>query len=245
MKKTIAVAGLMLFFSTAARADHISNNISANLNHTALDAFAKDVGSLVGGGSFHQGRSLGFPLGVDVGGHGVAVDLQDHDTILRDDGSRAESGFVQAEVGLPAKLNLILRGGQFENAKVYGGGLRVGVFTPPIASLIPSVSVSALYDKLNHDYVDADVWSANAVVSVDVPFIHPYLGVGWDWTKLTPTDRAFDAAPSGTARIDSKVHGYRGEVGVNLSVIPFTYINLAVGSTNSKAMYHAGLGLRF
>ena len=175
----------------------------------------------------------------------VAVDLQNDDAILRDDHSREESGWLQAELGLPANINVIARGGQFEDAKMYGGGLRVGLFTPS-APLMPAISVSALYDKVSHDYVEAHTWSANAVLSVDVPFIHPYLGVGWDRTDLKPTDRAFDAAPTGTSRdLNSTVSGYRAELGVNISVIPFTYLNLGVGSANSKTLYHAGIGAKF
>jgi len=247
VKKITTLTGLTLIFSatSALWADGISNNISANINQTALNAFAKDVGSLMGGASFHQGKALGFPLGIDVGVHGVGIVLQDKDAILRDDHANAGAGWVQAEVGLPANINLIARGGKFDDAKMYGGGLRVGLFTPPVP-LLPAVSVSALYDKLNHDYVDAHTWSANAVVSVDVPFIHPYLGVGWDHTNLKPTDRAFNEAPTGTSRdLNASVSGYRGEIGVNISVIPFTYLTLAAGLTNSKAMYHAGLGAKF
>jgi hypothetical protein len=236
---------LVLSGFSSVWADAISNNISSNLNQTALDAFAKDVGSLMGGGSFHQGKALGFPLGIDVGVHGVAIDLQDKDAILKDDHSHAGAGWLQAEIGLPANINIIARGGEFNDARVYGGGLRIGLLTPSVP-LAPAISVSALYDQLNHDYVNANTWSANAVLSVDVPFIHPYIGVGWDRTNLKPTDRAFDAAPAGTARdLDSTVSGYRAEIGVNLSVIPFTYLNLGVGSTNSKMLYHAGLGAKF
>lgn len=242
----ILIVGILsLAGSKSVWADAISNNIGANLNQKTLDAFTKDIGSLMGGGSFHQGKALGFPLGVDVGVHGVGVDLQDDDAILRDDHSRATAGWIQAEVGLPAKINIIARGGQFEDAKMYGGGLRIGLFTPS-APLMPALSVSALYDKLNHDYIDAHTWSANAVLSVDVPFIHPYLGVGWDDTSLKPTDRAFNAAPTPVSRdLKSTESGYRAELGVNISVIPFTYLNLGIGSTNSKTMYHAGLGAKF
>jgi hypothetical protein len=164
---------------------------------------------------------------------------------LRDDHSTAESGWIQAEVGLPANINVIARGGKFDDAKMLGGGLRIGLFTPS-APLLPAISVSGLYDQLRHDYVNAHTLTVNAVLSVDVPFIHPYLGVGWDKTDLKPTDRAFNEAPSGTPRnLDSSVTGYRGEVGVNISVIPFTYLTLGAGLTNSKAMYHAGIGAKF
>jgi hypothetical protein len=246
VKKATALAGLTLMLAASSlHADAISNNISAQLNQSALNAFAKDVGSLMGGGSFHQGKALGFPLGIDIGVHGVGIGLQDDDAILRDDHAHAGSGWLQAELGLPANINIIARGGEFDDARMYGGGLRLGILNPP-APLLPALSVSALYDQLNHDYVNAHTWTANAVLSVDVPFIHPYLGVGWDRTSLKPTDRAFDAAPIGTARdLDATVSGYRAEIGVNLSVIPFTYLNLGAGLANSKALYHAGLGAKF
>ncbi len=247
MKKWTLLTGLMLIGvgSRPIWADAIGNNISSHLNQTALDALAKDIGSLMGGGSFHEGKALGFPLGIDIGVHGVGVELQDKDAILRDDDSRMGAGWLQAEIGLPAKINVIARGGKFEDAKMFGGGLRIGLFTPS-APLMPAVSVTALYDTFKHDYVDANTLTANAVISVDVPFIHPYLGFGWDRTDLDPTDRAFNAAPAGTPRgMDSSVSGYRGEIGVNISVIPFTYLSLGIGSANSKTLYHAGLGAKF
>ena len=134
----------------------------------------------MGGGSFHQGKALGFPARHRrravhaVGDRFCAQGFH----LTRDDHSTLGAGWVQAEVGLPANINIIARGGDFVDAKMYGGGVRVGLLTPSVP-LTPAISVTALYDKLNHDYVDAHTWSANAVLSVDVPFIHPYLGVRW------------------------------------------------------------------
>jgi hypothetical protein len=241
----ILTTSLLVSTATSACADAISNNISSQLNQTALDAFSQDVGTIMAAGSFHEGKALGFPLGIDIGGHMTMIELQDDDAILRDDDSRATAGWLQAEIGLPYNLNVIARGGQFEDANIYGGGLRYGILNPAIP-LAPSLSITGLYTIMDHSYVDADTVSGNLVLSVEVPFIHPYIGLGWDRTHLQPTGRAFDAAPAGTpSGQESKESGYRSEVGINLSIIPFTYLNFAVGIANAKTLYHAGLGARF
>ncbi len=51
----------------------------------------------------------------------------------------------QAEVGLPGKINLLARYGQFEDMEMLGGGLRFGLITPGAdIPFPPAISVSAL-----------------------------------------------------------------------------------------------------
>lgn len=226
-------------------ADDLSNNFSANLNQTALDALAQDLGALTGGGSFHTGKALGFPLGFDVGVHVPVVGVTDDNAILKDDASTAYGGWVNAEVGLPAHINLIARAGQIHDADGYGGGLRIGLFNPSVPGL-PSVSLSGLYHVLEHDYFDMNTMTANLVVSFDIPLIHPYIGAGYDKTKVEPTDLAFSGAAAGVSRsLEGDSDGYRIEGGVNVSVIPFTYLTLGGGLANGEELYHAGLGVTF
>lgn len=247
MKKHIALAislGLAATVS-AVRADDLSNNFSANINQTSLDALAQDLGALAGGGSFHSGKSLGFPIGFDVGVHVPIVGVSDDNAILKDDGSTANGGWVNAEVGLPANFDIIGRVGKIMDADGFGAGLRYGILDPSVPGL-PSISISALYNDFSHDYFDMTTLSANLVVSFDVPLIHPYVGAGYDSTKLEPTSMAFAGATPGTdTSLEGEASGYRVEAGVNLSIIPFTYITLGGGLANGEELYHAGLGVRF
>jgi len=230
----LAAVFLTLSLPRFARADEFSDNFAANQNQTALDALAGDLGALVGGPSFHHGKALGFPLGIDVGIHAAFLHVDKEDTILRDNGSTAKSGWVQAEYGLPGRINLIGRVGRIYDADAYGGGLRWGIFTS-IAPGVPSVSISGLYGKVKHDAFDAETYSGNLVASFDVPFIHPYAGVGYDSTELNP-----DGTP-----LNGKQGALRLEVGVNLSIIPFTYLSIGGGVSDGRRIGHAGLGVRF
>jgi hypothetical protein len=243
MKKIKAcwiILGMVLLCMGRANADNISNNFSANVNQSAMDALAKDLGSLVGAGSFHQGKALGFPLGIDIGVHVPVIGLQDDNVILHDDGSTANAIWLQGEVGLPLKFNVIARGGKLEDADMIGGGLRYGLFDPAVPGL-PSVSLTGLYSKTEHDYFNLDTYSFDVAVSFDLPIIRPYIGGGYDSSILKPTSLGLGASPS----IEGKGSGYRAEAGLNLSIIPFTYITLAAGVTNGQELYHAGAGVKF
>lgn len=232
----LALAALLLsiFLPFAARADVFSDNFAANLNQKTLDALAGDIGALVGGPSFHHGKALGFPIGIDVGVHAAFAGVDKEDKILRDNGATAHSGFVQAEYGLPGRINVLGRIGKLYDADVYGGGLRWGVFTSDVPGL-PSVSLSALYDQVKRGLFDAETYSGNLVASFDIPFIHPYIGVGYDATKVNPDGSALNGKSAGT----------RLEAGVNLSIIPFTYLSIGGGLANNRRLGHAGLGVRF
>jgi hypothetical protein len=246
-KFRLAFVSLVLFgLASGVRADVISDHFQANMAQEPLDAFAKDMGALVGGGSFHDGRALGFPVGFDVGVHVPVVGLQDKDAILRGAGdSKFPAVWGQAEVGLPFNFNVIARGGKVLDANMLGGGLRYGILKPSVPG-IPSLSIEGLYGRLTHDFFDGDVYTANAVLSFDVPFIRPYVGGGYDYTKIKPTSRAFNGVPASVPRnLEGTSNGYRAEVGINLSVIPFTYIDLGLGLANGKSLYHAGLGAHF
>jgi hypothetical protein len=226
-------------------ADDLEDNFKVNLNQPAIDALTKDVGSVLGGGSFHTGKALGFPVGFDIGVHAVAVGVRDENVILKDDTDLVGAAYAQAEVGLPARINVIGRYGSVGDADIYGGGLRVGLLKSSVPG-IPSISLSGLYTTLDHEFVVVETYSVNAALSFDLPIVHPYVGAGYDMTSLEVQDKAYEGVPAGIPRgIDSEESGYRVEAGVNLSIIPFTYITLAAGLANGQEMYHAGLGVNF
>jgi hypothetical protein len=235
----------VFLFLSQGRADEISNNFSAQISQPALDALAQDVGSVMGGGSFHQGKVLGFPLGFDVGIHVPVVKLDNNNTILKDDSSSVQALWSQLEIGLPAKINFIGRYGKFYDGNTMGGGLKYGIIKSMVPA-VPSISVSVLYNKLEHDYFDMDTYSANAALSFDLPFIHPYIGLGYDHSLLKPTALAFVGVPGNISRsLEGEANGYRAEAGINVSIIPFTYLTVGAGLANGNSMYHAGVGAKF
>ena len=248
MRDTVLKVMAVSFFAsivTTVYADDLTNNFRTHLNERALDVLAKDLGAVMGGGSFHQGKALGFPLGFDLGVHVPVVKIQSDNDIIKDDTSRIGVVWGQAEIGLPARINLIGRIGKVLDADLVGGGLRLGLFNSSVPG-IPSFSVSGLYSELDHDFLQVKTVSANAVLSFDVPFIHPYVGAGYDHTTLEPTEEAFVGVPASISRdVKGEADGYRAEVGINLSIIPFTYLTIATGLANGESLYHAGAGIKF
>lgn len=234
MKRLTVLGLLLLIMAPGLRADDISDNFAAHLNEPALDALTKDLGSIVGAGSFHHGKALGFPLGFDLGVHVPVVGIKDENVILRDNDDKMSATWAQLEVGLPARINLIARAGEVFDADMLGGGVRIGLFKSSLPG-IPSFSISALYNELDHDSFDMTTYTGNAVVSFDLPFIDPYLGVGYDSSVLKAAD----------STIEGKADGTRVEAGINIHVIPFTYIALGGGVANGETMYHGGAGVRF
>jgi hypothetical protein len=240
----LAASALLLVSASSLRADEVSDNLAAHLNGSSLDALAKDLGALVGVSSFHHGKALGFPLGFDLGGHGARVGIANDDKVLRDNGSTAQALSAQGEYGLPGGVNLLGRYGKTNGTEFYGGGLRYGLYSGHVPA-IPSVSIAGLYDKVRHAMLDATVYTANIVASFDVPFIHPYLGVGYDATELRVKDNVAAASGTTVETRDGGAHGYRFEAGINISLIPFTYLSAGGGWANGHQLAHLGLGARF
>jgi len=228
---------------SVARADEFSDNFQDHLNEGALKRLSEDLGSLLGGGSFHSGKTLGFPFGIDVGVHVPIVGIQKENRILSDNGSTAYAVWEQVEIGLPGRLNLLGRIGQVYEANAYGGGVRLGVMKSEDLSKM-SLSLGVLYHRLEHDFFKQDTLSLNAVFSLGFPFVHPYLGGGYDRSELDPKPRAFLGQSNSPIQNTTKVDGYRVELGMNISVIPFTYINVGLGLANNHEMIHLGAGVK-
>jgi len=243
--KFIPLLILIVGSPPSSSADEFSNNFQSFLNETSLNALAEDLGTLMGGGSFHQGKTVGFPVGFDLGVHVPILEVQSDNKILTDDGARAHALWAQAEVGLPGKINILGRVGSLYDADLYGGGVRYALLNPSLPGS-PSFSLGALYSVADHDYFDLETYSFNAVLSVDFPFIHPYLGGGYDKSKLEPKDPALAGVPpNGPRDVEGRADGFRLETGVNFSVIPFTYFNFGIGIANSAPLYHLGGGVKF
>lgn len=232
------ILGLILWTPFSAQADEISDNFSSAIGlqgENALDALAKDLGAIVGAGSFHQGKALGwFPIGFDIGVHVPVVGIKDENIILTDNGTTIDAIWGQAELGLPKRFNLIGRYGTIMDGDMTGIGLRYGIVNPPLPNM-PGFSLTGLYSKVDHPLFDLNTISVNLSMSFDVPFFAPYIGAGYDKSKLK----------SGSTVFDGEAEGYRAEGGVNVSPLPFTYVTLGLGLANGEKLYHLGAGTKF
>ena len=209
-----------------------------------LDNFAKDLGVLLGGGSFHQGKSLGLP-GFDVGIHVPVVKIKDEDTIIKGSLDSVALPILQAEIGLPANLDLLARFTSYSDATMVGVGLRYGIIKKSIPGF-PSLSAQAVYNTLNVNSglnkLKATTMSVDCIASIDLPIITPYAGVGMDNTEVTPDSTITDVTG---ANLKGKASVMRLEAGINLSLVPLTYLQLGGVLVNGDINYTAGLGIKF
>jgi hypothetical protein len=246
MKKLVSSLAVVMMLASSVFAanpfDQVNNLLNGQVTSVAqgmLDNFAKDLGGLMGGGSFHQGKSLGLP-GFDVGIHVPTIKIKDEDTIIKSSLDSVALPILQAEIGLPANLDLIARFTSYSDASLIGVGLRYGIIKNSLPGL-PSLSVQGVYNTLNVNSglnkLKATTMSIAVITSIDLPIITPYAGVGMDNTEVTPD--------STITNLTGKASAVRAEVGINLSLVPFTYIQLGGALVNGDINYTAGLGIKF
>ncbi|MBI2071317.1 MAG: hypothetical protein HYT79_12075 [Elusimicrobia bacterium] len=218
------------------------DDFKKNVAQEFLKPFAKDIGAVMGGGSFHTGRSLGFP-GVDIGGHVTVQNKPSEDNKILKNAKVDAFGlpFLQGEVGLPFNVDVILRGISLQDITVVGGGLRYGLFKLRMVPLSPGLAVSVFGHALNHTAFSVAHQSANIALDLSVPIVSPYIGFGMDRTRV----KVNQADVAGVVGLDAKATGTRFAAGVNLKPLPLVYLHGAVLSANSKTGFEAGLGVKF
>lgn len=250
MKKVLYSLAILVFGLSIAFAadpfDEFANNLTG-VQETVqknLDYFAQDLGILIGGGAFHQGKSLGFP-GFDISVHVPAKKVNTENQIVK--AANIDTilfPVLQAEIGLPSKIDIIARYMSYAGSGMVGVGARYGILKGSLPAF-PSISVQAVYNMLNAsagaNKFKATTASIAAVGSLNLPVINPYFGIGLDSTSVEP-DALIAMPQSGMKGNASTV---RAEAGINLSMIPFTYVQLGGTIVNGEIGYIIGIGVKF
>lgn len=211
----------------------------------ALKAFARDLGGLIGGGTFHSGASLGFP-GVDLGVHSVVQKRPSAtNSILKDLSDKIVESIVlpmaQGEIGLPYNIDVILRGISFEDFAMVGGGLRYGLFKAKLIPLAPAMAVSVFTHALTHDSFSLAQYTGNIAFDINVPILSPYLGVGWDHTSI----KVKQAEIASLINSKIKANGFRSTIGLNLKPLPLVYVHGAYTNLHGEEGFEGGFGVKF
>lgn len=245
MKKCISGILLVVFtvavVSSGALAkpfDEFKNRVQTEY----IKPFARDVGGLLGGADFHSGRAMGCP-GFDVGGIGVIQFKPEKDDKILKDANVSTFGIplVQVGVGLPYKINLIARGMSAAGATIIGGGLRYGIHkSGMLTKFIPDVSVGIFVDSLAHDYFKATHFSASASASLNLPVLKPFIGIGYDNTKLEVKESVNVLSGVSATAKDIRYTG-----GVVFSPIPLFYLFGAYSIFHGSPGAQFGLGAGF
>lgn len=213
------------------------------VDRASLKPFTLDLGGVLGSATFHSGRSLGFS-GFDAGVHGGLQLRPSRDNqILRRAGVKAFGlPWVQAEIGLPFRLDGYIRGISFQGLTIAGGGLRYGLLKSSDQPWTPQFLLSAVAHSVAHKDFSASHVGGDLVVSIGKPAITPYVGAGLDRTRVVV--RAADADPTLIGE-SATATGTRFTAGVSLRPYPFVYLQGAYTLAHGQPGFDTGLGIRF
>lgn len=206
-----------------------------------LKPFARDLGGILGSATFHSGRSLGFS-GFDMGMHGGIQLKPDQDDEILNKAGVGVFGipWVQGEIGLPFRFDGFIRGISFQGITIAGGGLRYGVLKVSDKPYAPQVLVSMVAGSVVHQGFSVSHFGGDLVMSLSVPVLVPYLGLGLDRTRLVVKDA--ENVPRGTRILTSES---RFTTGFTLKFLQFGYLQGAYTLAHGDSGFDIGLGIRF
>jgi hypothetical protein len=205
----------------------------------SLRPFARDIGGLLGSGSNQTARPLGFS-GFDIGARAVAQFKPSHGNTALKKNNAFGLGFVQAEIGMPYRVDGFVRGGAYEGMAVAGGGLRYGLWNVSDEKYRVNAMLVAMGNMAVHRYFSAVHFNSSLVCSLNVPVVAPYVGAGFDFTRLE-AQAVSDPYLSGK-RVS--VSEPRFTVGVRAK-LHLGYIAGGITYTHGRSLVNASAGFRF
>ncbi len=233
-----------LFVPCLAHADPFLE-FENRIKNEFVKPFALDIGGLLGASAFRPGPSLGFPHFQVRGIAMVQTRVDKNNLVLRDAGVRG-FGFPMAEIamGLPYKFDVIFHGFTIERLSVFGGGIRYGIIEPDIVKVIPNLGVSVFVDKISYPSFKTEHFGLNVEATWSLPFVRPFLGVGYDNTKVTigavsPTNILTNVGVSGSAQ------GSRFLAGIDMTPFPFIRVTTSYLLNHGLPGAQLAFGARF
>lgn len=208
-----------------------------------IKPFALDLGGLLGASSFYDGRSLGTP-GFRFDAMGVIQSHPDkNNRALRDADVRTIAlPMVEAAIGLPYKIDVMVHGMHMHGLTIIGGGFRYGLYKSGLVDkFIPNVGLSFQGDKATHAAFSAEHMGATAALSWNLPFVSPFLWAGGDWTRFK-VDKADTAGVTG---LSATASGSRAGVGLDIKPVPMIRLHAAYLLLHGIGGAQVGLGVQF
>jgi hypothetical protein len=223
----------------------------------SLKPFARDLGGILGSGTFHTARPLGFSgfdLGVQAGGQ---VYPSKGDDILRNNGVKVFGlPWVQAAIGMPYRIDGFIRGTSAEGLTIAGGGVRYGLLKTSDKPWAPQLLLSGVAHAVVYQSFSASHEGANLVYSMGNSVFSPYLAGGFDHVRLVDRSAALGINGTVVNTLESRftagvqlrpwntsVAG-EGESG-RVHPLSFVYINAAYILAHGQSGAEGGLGMRF
>lgn len=207
-----------------------------DLDRDGLKPFARDLGGLLGAGLNQTARPLGFS-GFDIGVRAVS---QSKPSLGNNALPRRPFGlaFIQAELGMPYRIDGFIRAGSYEGIALAGGGLRYGLWNVSDQKNYINAMLVVASSLATHKYFHAVHFNASVVCSVNRPVFTPYVGVGVDSTSLQAKTY------TGTLGDKAKTAEMRYSAGIRAK-IRLLYIAAGATYTHGRTLLNASTGLRF
>ncbi|MBR2082027.1 MAG: hypothetical protein IJ876_03330 [Elusimicrobiaceae bacterium] len=250
--KKIILAVTLLVCATGVFARNIWDDFSQNVTQNNVRAFTKDLGGLIGSGTYTTGRVLGWG-GFQIGPRGSMIfkmskgkgnnEAEKNHTAL---GDRDEVGevfypWLQADIGLPFRIDGFIRASSYQGMTIAGGGLRWGITQPNemLGSLQPMLVIAA-HSASARDF-SASHYNASLVLSMKIKYFVPYIGGGVDYTTL----HINSVAASVLAGENEYAATARGTVGMNFKLPSYLDLSLAANYAYYGLGAEASLSVRF
>ncbi len=244
MKKFWLLAAVFCLASSAAFAnpfDKFNEKMNAASAGTAkhyLNNLASDMGAVMTGGNYGVSVGLGL-LNFSASAKLNTVNVDNE--IMRADGtSTLLVPMINAALGLPYDFELLAKYGYFYGTNIYGAGLRYKVYDSDVL-FIPSVTVQGVYTLANvkdgSNKLNANNLALGATGTFPIPYVTPYVCVGWDRTKVEDKS-SIHSGMTGSA--EGMGYGF----GVSVSILSI-YGNVGVHYTDGVPGYTFGLNVGF
>lgn len=238
MNKKIALFFLVSCFC-AAGASAAGYDGFYNVTAGALKPFARDIGGLLGSGSNQTARPLGF-AGFDIGVRAMSQFNPSHGNSVLRKNNIFGLGVIQAEIGMPYRIDGFVRGGVFEGIAVAGGGLRYGLWNVSDEKYKVNATLVGMANLAAHRYFYAVHFNTSFVCSVNVPVAAPFVGIGYDFTRLEAQTVADPSLTGKQVRVSEPrfTAGLRAKMRLGYLAAGLTY-------THDRPLVNASAGFRF
>lgn len=253
MKKILFLLAVLVSCTSGAFARNIWDDFSAHVTEQNVRPFTKDLGGLIGSGTYTTGRVLGWG-GFQIGPRGSMIfkmseangdnhaDKQKTALGDRDDVGTVFYPWLQADIGLPFRIDGFIRASSYQGMTIAGGGIRWGITQPNemLGSLQPMLVVAA-HSASARDF-SATHYNASLVLSMKIKYFVPYIGGGVDYTTLHIHDAVLSPALEGTNEYAATA---RGTVGMNFKLPSYLDLSLAANYAHYGLGAEASLSVRF
>ncbi len=182
MKKIFVSAVFLTFAASTAFSGDFSSFKS--IDSKSAKYFAGDIGSVMAGGLSYAGRSLGFS-GFDIGYKTVYQLKPSKKTAFMPSERAFGLDFVQAEIGMPYRIDAFIRAGFGDNVTVVGGGIKYGLWKIKDGLYQTNGMIIAASHMANNPDFYAIGNGISAVFSMNCGALRPFVNLGYNSTRLT------------------------------------------------------------